>query len=361
MQILLKQLKGLAIALKSSNKFLQNFRFSRIFVREITLLSILFALIIFFLFDISYPKLFSVIIIVVVFDFIILNSIGYKRRKEIEEIKSVIKSIRKNKVESEEEIHLSRNLKDLEGNIKAMFQRTQRDIANMEKLAQARSDFLGYVSHELRTPIFTIQGYLETLLNGAIDDKRVNRSFLKKALIHSDNLNSLLNDLIDISMIESGLMRLSFRYFNLYKFLAEVVNEFKSSGIKDGLELKMNEFNKEIEIYGDKEKLKQVLYNLIGNSIKYTEKGTVEIIVEEKNKNVNITIKDTGIGIKLEDQKRIFERFYRTERERSSNIPGTGLGLAIVKHILEAHSSSVTVFSEIGNGSEFSFKLKKSF
>ncbi len=209
----------LVIASKSFNKFIQNFRFSKIFVKEILSLSIFFALLIFILFHISLTKLFSIALIILIFDLIILNSIGYKRRKEIEEIKSVIKSIRKNKISDENEIYLTENLKDLEGNIKAMFLRTQNDLARMEKLAQARTDFLGYVSHELRTPIFTIQGYLETLLNGAIDDQKVNRSFIQKAIHHSQNLNNLLNDLIDISMIESGLMSLSFRYFNFIQFL----------------------------------------------------------------------------------------------------------------------------------------------
>jgi len=229
----------------------------------------------------------------------------------------------------------------------------------MEKLAQARTDFLGYVSHELRTPIFTIQGYLETLLNGAMDDPKVNKVFLEKAIYHSDNLNALLNDLIDISMIESGLMSLSFRYFNLYHFLNDIICEIKQSEIHNNIELKLGDINHRIEVFGDKEKLKQVMVNLISNSIKYTNVGSVEVNVIDKVKFVTIKINDTGIGIEKDDQKRIFERFYRTERERSSSIPGTGLGLAIVKHILEAHNSSITVDSKINKGSEFTFRLRK--
>lgn len=239
-----------------------------------------------------------------------------------------------------------------------MFQRTQNDIIKMEKLAQARSDFLGYVSHELRTPIFTIQGYLETLLNGAIDDPKVNITFLKKAMLHSENLNNLLNDLIDISMIESGLMSLSFRYFNLNNFLQEIVEEINQDGIKDNLELILVEFNSEIEVYGDKDKLKQVMINLISNAIKYTNEGSIKVSIMEKNKNVTVKVQDTGIGINEDEQSRIFERFYRTQRERESTVPGTGLGLSIVKHILEAHNSQIYVKSELSKGTEFSFKLK---
>ena len=290
---------------------------------------------------------------------LILNSLGYKRRKDIEEIKSVIKVIRKNRLLDENEIVLSKSLKDLEGNIKAMSKRTQRDIENLEKLAQARSDFLGYVSHELRTPIFTIQGFLETLLNGAIDDPKVNRTFLEKAFFHSSNLNALLNDLIDISMIESGLMRLNFQNFNLQNFLFEIVEEIKQSELNEGQTLELSHFSDEIEVYGDKEKLKQVMYNLLSNALKYTPQGEINIIVTETKKSAMLKVKDTGIGIPSDEIGRIFERFFRTERERTSSIPGTGLGLAIVKHILEAHGTIIEVNSKLHLGSEFSFKLKK--
>ncbi|MBK8945804.1 MAG: GHKL domain-containing protein [Ignavibacteriae bacterium] len=341
------------------NKVISNLKFSVVFAREIILLSILFEVLIILLFEISSPRFLGITFTIIIFDFIILFFIGRKRKKEIEEIKSVIRSIRKNILHSEEEIKLSKSLIDLEGNIKAMFRRTQKDLAAMQKLAQARSDFLGYVSHELRTPIFTIQGYLETLLNGAIDNPNVNRKFLEKTLTHSNNLNSLLNDLIDISMIESGLMSLSFRFFNLNNFLQNIVNEIKSLTQLKNIELLLSDFDKEIEIYGDKEKLTQVLNNLLSNAIKYTEKGKIEILVLEKNKTVTISVKDTGIGIPENEIDRIFERFYRTERDRSSTIPGTGLGLSIVKHILEAHNSAIEVKSILNVGSEFSFKLKR--
>ncbi len=349
----------LDIVLENFNKHIYNFKSSVIFVKEILFLSIIFGLLLVFLFDISTSKSLLIFFVIVIFDLVVLNSLGSKRRKEIEEIKSVIKSIRKNRLLNENEIVLSKSLKDLEGNIKAMSAKTQRDIIKTEKLAQARSDFLGYVSHELRTPIFTIQGYLETLLNGAVDNPKVNKVFLQKALNHSNNLNALLNDLIEISMIESGLMSLSFRYFNLFNFLNEIVTETKQVGIPQNISIQLEDFNKEIEVYGDKDKLKQVITNLLNNAIKYTQEGSIDVIVSDKSKSAIITIKDTGIGIPENELDRIFERFYRTDRERESSIPGTGLGLAIVKHILEAHNSSVEVKSELNIGSEFSFKLNK--
>lgn len=311
------------------------------------------------LYHLTLTKFLIILGITIFFDLLILNVIGRKRKNEIEEIKSVIKKIRKNQITSEEEIQLSPSLSDLEGNIKSMHKKTIRDLERMEKLAQARTDFLGYVSHELRTPIFTIQGYLETLQNGAIDDPKVNRNFLNKAKYHSENLNTLLNDLIDISMIESGLMSLSFRYFNLSNFLNDIVKNIQVENLNEKIELSLSDFDNEIDVYGDKEKLRQVMNNLINNAIKYTEEGSVTVSVLEKNKTIIVSVKDTGIGIDESDYEKIFQRFYRTPRDRSSNIPGTGLGLAIVKHIIEAHNSTVEVNSEIGKGTEFSFKLKK--
>ncbi|MBI1933731.1 MAG: two-component sensor histidine kinase [Ignavibacteriales bacterium] len=359
MLILLKQLKVLDIASRNFNLVISILKSSLIYIKEILLLSLLFGILIILLFDISHSQLFITIITILIFDLIILFSIGNKRRKEIEEINSVIKAIRKNKILNESEIKLSGTLKDLEDNIKAMLLRTQKDIASMSKLANARSEFLGYVSHELRTPIFTIQGYLETLLNGAINDPKVNKKFIEKALYHSDNLNVLLNDLIDISMIESGLMQLSYRYFNLFNFFDEIVKQIKPTITNENVELVLFDFNKNVEVYGDKDKLKQVMNNLLSNALKYTQKGKVEIIVIANKKSVLIKIKDTGIGIAEKDIDRIFERFYRTERDRESSIPGTGLGLSIVKHILEAHNSAIEVQSELNVGSEFSFKLKR--
>ncbi|PID57327.1 MAG: two-component sensor histidine kinase [Ignavibacteriae bacterium] len=338
---------------------MSNFKHSTIFAKEILSISLIFAVASFLLLHVSYPKYLFILIIILIFDLIALNSIGYKRRKEIEEIKSVIKSIRKNKISSESEISLSKSLITLEGNIKAMFRRTQQDLANVKKLAQARSEFLGYVSHELRTPIFTIQGYLETLLSGAVNDKKVNRVFLTKALNHSENLNTLLNDLIDISMIESGLMSLSFRYFNLNNFLIDIIENSNDLEKKEKVSIHIKEFREELEVYGDKEKLRQVITNLLSNAVKYTDEGKIEIIVEEKNKSVIIKIKDTGKGIPEEDFERVFERFYRTDRERAGSTPGTGLGLSIVKHILGAHKTNITLESKLNEGSTFSFKLKK--
>jgi two-component system phosphate regulon sensor histidine kinase PhoR len=222
-----------------------------------------------------------------------------------------------------------------------------------------RSQFIANVSHELRTPIFTIQGFLETLLNGAIDDPKVNKNFLQKANQHTANLSNLLNDLIDISMIESGEMRMSYRYFDINAFIIKIISEFNSESEKKNIKLIFNPVREGLQVFGDKDKLRQVFLNLLQNAIKYTDEGTIEILIEEEKKFVNISIKDTGIGIPEEDIDRIFERFYRVDKARSRTVGGTGLGLAIVKHIIEAHNSKIVVQSKLGEGSIFSFKLKK--
>ncbi len=285
--------------------------------------------------------------------------IGKYRLRELNRILNTIKAIRENKYSSPDEIKLGGNLIELEGEIKSMFLRTQNDIANLKKLEQVRTEFLGNVSHELRTPIFAIQGYLETLLDGAINDPKVNQIFLKKANLHTQNLNNLINDLIDISMIESGKMRMSFRYFNVKEYLDSIVNEMRPLAEEKKLELILNDIRPNLQLFGDKDRLKQVLVNLISNAIKYTDKGRIDLFVAEESKYGKIIVKDTGSGISEEDLSRIFERFYRVDKDRSRAVGGTGLGLAIVKHIIDAHSSKIEVNSELGRGSEFSFKLKK--
>jgi len=303
--------------------------------------------------------LFLSILIISLFTLVLIYYLGKLRKEEINTIKEIIFKIRENKFNSPDEINLGKYLVELEGEIRSMFLRTQNDIQNLKKLEQVRTEFLGNVSHELRTPIFAIQGFIETLLNGAIDDKRVNRSFLEKAGVHTQNLNNLLNDLIDISMIESGQMKMSFRYFGISDFIQELVEEFKPLAEEKNLEIRFAYTKPTLKVYGDKNRLKQVFVNLLQNAIKYTDNGYILITVSEEGKYCKISIKDTGIGIPEADLERIFERFYRVDKARSRSVGGTGLGLAIVKHILEAHNSKIEVKSQLNEGTEFSFKLKK--
>lgn len=293
-----------------------------------------------------------------VLTFLLLLAAGAKRSKELENIKTVISGIRKNVFRSPDEILLPKDLLGLQNEIQKMFEKEKNDIEYLKKLERMRKEFLANVSHELRTPIFTIQGYIETLLHGAINDPKVNKIFLEKANTHTINLSNLLNDLIDISMIESGEMRLSFRYFDITDFLKKLLDEMKPAAEGKNISLNLVTDKSKINVFGDKDKLRQVIVNLIQNSIKYTEKGKVEVILEEGEKHCRISVKDTGIGIPERDLSRIFERFYRVDKARSRSVGGTGLGLAIVKHIVEAHDSKIEVKSKLNEGSEFSFRLK---
>jgi len=256
---------------------------------------------------------------------------------------------------SDEFLHLSDSLT-------GMMQAFQTDISQMKKLERVRTEFLGNVSHELRTPIFSTQGLLETLLNGAIDDKKVNRNFLKKALVNTERLNELLGELIDISRIESGEMKLRFRFFDVAAFLQSITTEMQTIAERRNIKLKLEgEASSSIDVYGDKERLRQVVVNLVDNAIKYSEPNdAVTIKFEEKPDRVEIIIEDTGMGIAPQHLPRIFERFYRVDRDRSREMGGTGLGLAIVKHIVEAHDAEIKVESEVGAGSKFMFWVNKS-
>ncbi len=340
------------------NEFKLNFSSSRIYLKEFFLFILSFAIIAYLILGGSgYYSVF--IFCLFLLSLLFLNFLGKRRLKELNNVKQVIFNIRKNYLTKVDEIKLPKNLHGVEEEIQKMFEKVRNDINYLTRLEKMRTEFLANVSHELRTPIFAIQGYVETLLDGAIDDEKVNKYFLEKANQHTINLSNLLNDLIDISMIESGEMRMSFRYFNINEYLTALAKEFEPMAKEKGLELIYHPVRDTMQLLGDKDKLRQVFINLITNSIKYTEKGKIEIIVEEEKKFGKIIIKDTGIGIPEEDLARIFERFYRVDKARSRAVGGTGLGLAIVKHIVEAHDSKIEVKSGTGKGSEFSFRLKK--
>ncbi|MGB8318807.1 MAG: ATP-binding protein [Ignavibacteriaceae bacterium] len=340
------------------NEFKLNLSSSRVFLREFIFFDLSFIIIVYFALGIS-NLFFILIIFLILLSTVFLNFIGERRLRELNNIKQVVFNIRKNYLTKVEEIKLPRNLHGVEKEIQKMFEKVRNDINYLTRLEKMRTEFLANVSHELRTPIFAIQGYVETLLDGAISDEKVNKYFLEKANQHTINLSNLLNDLIDISMIESGEMRMSFRYFNINEYLNMLQKEFEPMAKDKELELIYHPVRENLQLLGDKDKLRQVFINLITNAIKYTEKGKIEIIVEEEKKFGRIIIKDTGIGIPDEDLTRIFERFYRVDKARSRAVGGTGLGLAIVKHIVEAHDSKIEVKSESGKGSEFSFRLKK--
>ncbi len=231
------------------------------------------------------------------------------------------------------------------------------DITELRKLERIRRDFVANVSHELKTPLTSITGFVETLLEGALDDKAHNRDFLRIIQRHSERLNSLVDDLLSLSLLESKEITLRQKSFHLREQLEEIIAGFKSQLKKKNIGIK-NELPADISLSADQDKIGQVFTNLIDNAIKFNkESGSIRIYAEKINGGVKITVEDSGIGIPEKEIPRIFERFYRVDKARSRELGGTGLGLSIVKHIIELHHGSVGVESSEGFGSKFWFIL----
>jgi two-component system phosphate regulon sensor histidine kinase PhoR len=307
-------------------------------------------------------KVIGISFIVLIVVIITTSVISKPLVKPINEIAKVAAAIREGNLEQRIDIGPIRRkneIRNLAETINSMIQKLNDDIIQLKKLERVRTEFLGNVSHELRTPIFAIQASLETLLGGAIDDPTVNKQFLDKALINIHRLDTLLYDLIEISRIESGDMKMSFRYFDLEEFLKDTVFEMQQQAENKQIKINCKLLGEKVDVYGDKDRVKQALVNLIDNSIKYSEaNGNVDIFYKKVENGVRITVQDTGYGISAEHLPHIFKRFYRVNKDRSREVGGTGLGLAIVKHIIEAHGSKVEAESEVGKGSSFSFVLK---
>ena len=236
------------------------------------------------------------------------------------------------------------------------------EIDTLKIREEYRKDFLGNVAHELKTPLFTVQGYLETLLDGALEDKNVRKKYLNRANKAVDRLIYIVKDLDLITKLEAGELNVNWEVFDIIELIKTNFEllEMKAAKKKIALTFDM-EYETPIYVRADAEKIRQVITNLLVNSIKYGhENGTTEISVENLIQNkVIVRVTDNGEGIPEQHIPRLFERFYRIDQSRNRNEGGSGLGLAIVKHIIEAHEERIYVESEEGIGSEFSFTLEK--
>ncbi|WP_246941107.1 two-component system histidine kinase PnpS [Bacillus pinisoli] len=232
------------------------------------------------------------------------------------------------------------------------------DISEIKKLEQVRKDFVVNVSHELKTPITSIKGFSETLLDGAMKDEQILENFLSIILKESDRLQSLIQDLLDLSKMEQAGFSINWQQVNVTEVLEEVIVMLTAKAVDKGINL---EFDVKHPVYikGDLYRVKQVFINLINNAIAYTTHGKVSITIEERENEISILVSDTGVGISEDELPRIFERFYRVDKARTRNSGGTGLGLAIVKHLVEAHHGSILVTSKQGEGSTFTVKFNR--
>ncbi|CAM2927328.1 two-component system, OmpR family, phosphate regulon sensor histidine kinase PhoR [Flavobacterium succinicans] len=225
-----------------------------------------------------------------------------------------------------------------------------------------RREFLGNVSHELKTPLFTVQGYLSTLLDGAIDDKSVRKKYIKRAEKGVERLIYIVEDLDMITKLESGDLNLEFTNFDIVEIIQNVFDLLEMKADKKKIKLSFEHHNiQPVFVYGDKDRIQQIVENLLVNSIKYGKNGgaTEVAIVNLTSKKILIRVTDNGEGIEKHNIPRLFERFYRVNKSGSRSEGGSGLGLSIVKHIVEAHKEKIYVESEYGIGSEFSFTLEK--
>ena len=283
-------------------------------------------------------------------------------------IKLIYKFIYQTKATRKEEIfykHIlpQKSIEQVSEDVQKWALQRKKEIEVLQDNEKFRKEFLMNLAHELRTPIFSIQGYVDTLLGGALEDKNVNRKFLSNASKSIDRLVRLVDDLDEISKLESGKIPIIQESFIIQDLVSDVYEEFALMAKDRSTQLlfkKGTEGN--IWVYADVQKIKQVLVNLIENALKYgNEGGTITAgcyVVDDKY--IYVEISDDGPGIAEEHLSRIFERFYRADRSRARTIGGTGLGLAIVKHIVEAHGQTVNVRSKPGVGSSFGFTLDRS-
>lgn len=252
------------------------------------------------------------------------------------------------------------SLRRLSSEIAKLVDAKQNEIDRLKTLEAFRKDFIADVSHELKTPIFAAQGFIHTLLDGAVKDKSVRKKFLKKAAKSLDGLDHLVQDLLTLSQIETGQIRMRFENFDLRELTEEVLEPFRERSSKKEVELRIDAPSRRVMVYADRQRISQVISNLVSNAIKHSGKeGEVVVSFRVKKTSVITRVTDFGEGIPPEHLGRIFERFYRVDKSRSREKGGTGLGLAIVKHILEGHRTRAEVESEPGKGSTFSFRLPR--
>lgn len=283
----------------------------------------------------------------------------------IETIEQVSKNISKKRFDEYESVTSPYN-DEMDYLVKQLIKSSrtvEREIQRLNRIENYRKEFIGDISHELKTPIFAIQGFVETLLNGALEDENVNREFLKKTMRNVNRLIYLTKDLMEISKLETGELKSEIEAFYLYEVIHDIVDSLQHKAERDHVSILMEDFDKNLRVKADKNQIKQVLINLIENGVKYNiPQGKVTIAVEQFKKDKNrvvISVQDTGIGIDESDLPRVTERFFRVDKSRSRERGGTGLGLAIVKHIIEAHGEQFKFESKVNVGSTFKFTLRK--
>ncbi len=290
--------------------------------------------------------------------FVINKYISDKIRPVYKTIKDLPLSGKKLAEKSSDSTNLLSNVKfEVEEWAKAQMQ----EIERLQELGRYRKEFVGNVSHELKTPIFNIQGYILTLIEGGLEDARINMLYLRRTEKNINRLISIVEDLESITKLESGELKLDMRKFDIIKTVKDVfeMEYWQAQNREVSLEI-VNPPSKPVYVRADRNRIVEVLVNLIVNGIKYNQKGGfVQVSFHDLDENIMVEISDNGLGIEKKYLSRIFERFYRVDKSRSREQGGTGLGLSIVKHIIEAHNQSINVRSVVDQGTTFNFTLEK--
>lgn len=297
-------------------------------------------------------------ILIVITGFMLLISIHYFWVIQItSHINNINEKIRKSNLSQKSHINNLSPFHFLDTQMSILIKNLEKEILDVSQLTKVKSEFLSNVSHEFKTPIFTITGLVDTLIDGAINDENVNKKFLRKIKRQTNRLENLFSDLIMITKLESDSIVLEKKSVKLDDIFNWIIDNYKEKAESKGLGL-IVPLNSNIVINGNEEGLKSVFSNLTDNAINYSNSG--DIIWSAKNISDEIKIKviDNGIGINLEDQSKIFERFYRVNKDRSRKTGGSGLGLAIVKHVLLSHYTEIDIQSEPDKGTVFCFNLQ---
>ncbi|TYA70034.1 sensor histidine kinase [Seonamhaeicola marinus] len=342
-------------------KFKKSYRFAVNTSLYITLfITLLVSVFLYYFHEIKWFNILILASIVYAFCFVVIQfrieKFIYKRVKRIYDDLTLLESANLSKGA------ITTDMKTLTQEIDKFAKDKKIEIETLRVREKYRKEFLGNVSHELKTPLFTVQGYILTLLDGAMDDKKISRKYLERASKGIERLGYIIKDLDMITKLEVGDLSLNLEEFDIVELVENVFEMFEMKAAKKKITLTFDmDYTEPIIVNADKERIQQVLANLIVNSLKYgRQKGTTEISIENLIKNkVIVRVTDNGEGIESEHLPRLFERFFRVDKSGSRKEGGSGLGLSIVKHIIEAHNEKIYVESEYGVGSEFSFTLEK--
>jgi len=342
-------------------KFKKTYSFAFISALYLTILTAVIALITYFFFEKfgMAITLVSVVLLFVVFFFVIQYRVEYFIYRRVRKIYDDVSLL---EIEDLQRQSVTTDMETLSKSVQKFAEGKRIEIQNLTERDSFRRDFLGNVAHELKTPLFTVQGYLLTLIEGALYDKDILEKYLDRANKGVERLVAIVKDLDMIAKLETDGLKMNMQPFNILELVQNVFDLFEMRAKKRNITLVFDRiYEFPIFVTGDVERIEQVLINLVVNSIKYGKIGGITTVgVDNYNENkFIIKVSDNGEGVKQEHLSRLFERFYRVDQSRSRDQGGSGLGLSIVKHIIEAHNENILLKSTYGEGSEFSFTLEK--